>query len=83
MIGKGYALDKLGNHTQAVFYYDKAKATDPRYIPALTEKGDFLDKIGNYKLAIVYYDKALAIDPKNIDAIKGKQQALAALNQIE
>jgi tetratricopeptide (TPR) repeat protein len=42
-----------------------------------------LDKIANYKLAIIYYDKALAIDPKNIDAIKGKQQALAALNQTE
>ncbi|MGH9950300.1 MAG: tetratricopeptide repeat protein [Nitrososphaeraceae archaeon] len=79
----GYALDKLGNHTHAVFLYDKAKATDPRYIPALTEKGDFLDKIGNYKLAIIYYDKALAIDPKNIDAIKGKQHVLATLNQPE
>jgi len=81
MIGKGYVLDKLGNHTQAVFYYDKAKATDPRYIPDLTNKANFLDKIGNYKLAIIYYDKALAIDPKNIDAIKGKQQTLATLNQ--
>ena len=74
MIGKGYALDKLGNHTQAIFYYDKAKATDPRYIPDLTNKANFLDKIGNYNLAIVYYDKALAIESNNIDAIKGKQQ---------
>lgn len=81
MIGKGYALDKLGNHTQAVFYYDKAKATDPRCIPDLTNKANFLDKIGNYKLAIIYYDKALAIDVKNIDAIKGKQQTLSTLNQ--
>lgn len=82
MIGKGFALDKLGNHTQAVFYYDKAKAKDPSYIPDLTNKANFLDKIGNYKLAIIYYDKALAIDPKNIEAIKGKQQTLATLNQI-
>jgi tetratricopeptide (TPR) repeat protein len=83
LIGKGYALDKLGNHTQAVSYYDKAMATDPRYIPALTEKGDFLEKIGNYKLAIVYYEKALAIDPKNVDALTGKEHALAALNQTK
>jgi tetratricopeptide (TPR) repeat protein len=62
MIGKGYALDILGNHTQA-----KAKATDPRYIPDLTNKANFLDKIGNYKLAVIYYDKALAINAKNID----------------
>jgi len=58
-------------------------ATDPRYIPALTEKGDFLGKIGNYKLAIVYYEKALAIDPKNVDALTGKEHALAALNQTK
>ena len=83
MIGKGYAIDKLGNHTQVIFYYEKAKATDPRYIPDLTNKANFLDKIGNYKLAVVYYDKALAIDPKNTDAINGKQKALSDLNQTE
>ena len=51
MIGKGYALDNLGNHTEAVVYYDKALATDPRYIPDLTNKANFLDKIGNYNLS--------------------------------
>ena len=81
MIGKGYALDKLGNHTQAAFYYDKAKSTDPRYIPDLTNKANFLDKIGNYKLALIYYDKALAIDPKNSEAIKGREHAQVLLNQ--
>ena len=64
MIGKGYALDNLGNHTEAVVYYDKALVTDPRYIPDLTNKANFLDKIGNYNLAIIYYDKALAIIQK-------------------
>jgi tetratricopeptide (TPR) repeat protein len=62
---------------------EKAKATDPRYIPDLTNKADFLDEIGNYKLAIVYYDKALAIDPNNTDAVKGKQRALSDLNQTD
>ena len=42
MIGKGYALDKLGSHTQAVLHYEKAKATDPRYIPDLTNNLIFL-----------------------------------------
>jgi tetratricopeptide (TPR) repeat protein len=44
LIGKGYVLDNLGNHTEAVVYYDKALATDPRYIPALAEKAIFLIK---------------------------------------
>ena len=81
MIGKGYALDKLGNNTGAVAYFDKAKETDPRYIPDLTNKANFLIKIGNYQLAIIYYDKALAIDPNNNEAIKGKEHAQVLLNQ--
>ena len=77
MIGKVYALDNLGNHAEAVVYYDKALATNPRYIPALTEKGYFLDKIGNYNLAIVYFDKALAIALNNAGAETGKKRSLA------
>ena len=80
MFGKGYALDKLGNHTEAVSYFDKPKETDPRYIPDLTNKANFLIKIGNYQLAIIYYDKASARDLKNSEAINGKEQALATLN---
>ena len=49
LIGKGYALDNLGNHTGAQAYYDKALDMDPRYIPALTEKANFLVKMGNYQ----------------------------------
>ena len=81
MIGKGYALDKLGNHTEAMAYFKKAGDTDARYIPDLTNKANFLVKIGNYNLAIIYYDKALAIDPKNSEAIKGQEQALVLLDQ--
>ena len=40
LIGKGYAPDMLGNHTQALFVLSKSKASDPTYIPALTEEGD-------------------------------------------
>lgn len=83
IIGKGYALDNIRNHTKAVMYYDKALAIDPRYIVDLTHKGNFLIGIGNYKLATMYFDKALAINPKNIATITGKKQALAVLNQAK
>jgi tetratricopeptide (TPR) repeat protein len=83
IIGKCYALDKIGNHTKVVIYYDKALAINPRYIVDLTHKGNFLVGIGNYKLATMYFDKALAINPKNIATITGKKQALAVLNQAK
>ena len=42
IIGKGYALDNIGNHTKAVMYYNKAISIDSRYIADLTHKGNFL-----------------------------------------
>ena len=38
LIGKGYALDNLGNHTEAVVYYYKALAIDPNNTGALIGK---------------------------------------------
>ena len=58
---KGLILDKLGNDTGAIQYFDKALAIDPHYINALVSKGLALDKLGNYTGAIQYFDKALAI----------------------
>ena len=58
---KGLILDKLGNDTGAIQYFDKGLAIDPHYINALASKGLALDKLGNYTGAIQYFDKALAI----------------------
>ncbi|MGC1928055.1 MAG: tetratricopeptide repeat protein [Candidatus Nitrosopolaris sp.] len=66
---KGLALDKLGNDTGAILYYDKALAIDPHYVNALTSKGLALDKLGNDIGAILYYDKALAIQPNDTYAL--------------
>jgi tetratricopeptide (TPR) repeat protein len=62
---KGIALDKLGNDTGAILYFDKALAIDPYYVNALTSKGLALDKLGNYTGAIQYFDKALSIQPND------------------
>ena len=59
----------LGNYTQAIQYYDKALAIDPKNVDALNYKGLALDSLGNYTGAIAYFDKVLAIDPKNVDAL--------------
>jgi tetratricopeptide (TPR) repeat protein len=69
---KGIALDKLGNDTGAILYFDKALAIDPHYVNALTSKGLALDKLGNYTGAIQYFDKALSINPKDEGALTSK-----------
>jgi tetratricopeptide (TPR) repeat protein/uncharacterized protein YjbI with pentapeptide repeats len=76
LANKGGALDNLGDHTQAIQYYDKALAIDPNDKYALVNKGAALDYLGNYTQAIQYYDKALAIDPNYVDALVNKSAAL-------
>jgi Flp pilus assembly protein TadD len=51
---KGVFLDKLGNHTGAIEYFDKALAIDPNDIDALNDKGAVLTSLGNYTGAIEF-----------------------------
>ena len=37
------ALDSLGNHQEALQYYDKALAFEPNAVVALEDKGSVLD----------------------------------------
>lgn len=72
---KGLVLDKSGNYTGAILYYDKVLAMDSHYVNALTSKGLTLDKLGNYTGAIQYFDKALAMDPKDEVALYNKNNS--------
>jgi tetratricopeptide (TPR) repeat protein len=76
LIQKSIALDNLGNHSQAIPYFDQALSLDPKNSYALTRKGIALDNLSNYGQAIPYFDKALSIDPKNLSALIGKGTAL-------
>jgi tetratricopeptide (TPR) repeat protein len=62
-VGKGDALNRNGNFSEAITAYNKALEIDPYYVNALDGKGWSLNELGNYSQAIVYLDKALEIDP--------------------
>jgi tetratricopeptide (TPR) repeat protein len=55
----GLVLDKMGNHTAALTYLDKALTIDPKDKDALNHKGVVLDKLRNHTGTIEYYDKSL------------------------
>ncbi|MFZ0512960.1 MAG: tetratricopeptide repeat protein, partial [Candidatus Nitrosopolaris sp.] len=76
---KGDALNSLGNYTEAIQYFDKALAIDPKFEVALYDKGDALNSLGNYTQAIQYLDDALAIDPSNGLALSDRGLALDGL----
>ncbi|MBV9175421.1 MAG: tetratricopeptide repeat protein, partial [Nitrososphaeraceae archaeon] len=48
LINKAAALNRLGNYTQAIQFYDKALAIDPNNEIALYGKGEALNGIRNY-----------------------------------
>ena len=73
---KGLALEKIGNNTEAIFYYKKALAIQPNDTDTLDNIGMALTNQGNYTEAILYFDKALAIDPHYISALNNKGLAL-------
>ena len=39
---------RLGNFTEAIKYFDKALAIDPKTVNALTGKGVALQRLGNF-----------------------------------
>ena len=60
---KGLALDALGNHTEAIEYFDKAFSVLDPYSP-LNFKGLALDALGNHTGAIIeYFEKILKSNP--------------------
>jgi tetratricopeptide (TPR) repeat protein len=46
LIEKGNALGSLGNYTEAISYYDKVLAIDPKDVNALYNKGNALYSLG-------------------------------------
>ncbi len=58
--------------TEALRYFDKILAINPKNVTALTSKGIALNYLGNHTGAIQSFDRALAIDPKNVRALNDK-----------
>ena len=60
LTNKAVALDRLGNYTGAILYYDKALAIQSKRMKlALDNKAAALHDLGNHTGVIEYYDKAL------------------------
>ena len=74
--GKGNALSQLGKYQEALIWYDKALAIDPKHVRALNGKGNALSQLGKYEEAITWHDKALSIDPQHIENLAGKANSL-------
>jgi tetratricopeptide (TPR) repeat protein len=70
---KANSFHELGKFQEAIVWYDKALAIDPKNVDVLTAKGLTLYNLQKYQEAIVWIDKALAIDPDNAYALERKK----------
>jgi serine/threonine protein kinase len=80
---KGYSLENLGRHEEAIRCCDKALEFDPRLAAAWTNKGNSLNSLGCYEEAIPCFDKALEIDPRDADGWTNKGTSLGSLGRYE
>ena len=62
----GLIYDDLGNHTQAIKYYEKCLTIDSSYINAMNNLGNCYSSLRKVDLAEDKYREALTIDDNNI-----------------
>jgi tetratricopeptide (TPR) repeat protein len=82
---KGLALDKLGQHEEAIKVYDEViNKLDPKNIIVWHNKGFILVNLGRNEEAIKCFDEILTkIDPKNIHALNSKGWTLDNLKRYQ
>ena len=81
MNNKGFALNELGRHGEAIRCCDRALEIDPESAIAWHNKGVALRNLGRHGEAIQCYDRALEIDPKNGSAWNNKGVVLGNLGR--
>jgi tetratricopeptide (TPR) repeat protein len=81
--GKGFALEYLNKHIEAIPYYDKALKLYPKVAKLWSMRGHAAFYLRNYEEALNYHNKALDIDPKSISSLYEKGRALFELKRYE
>ena len=72
MDGKGWAVDNLGNASDALKLFNKAIDLNPKEPSYWSAKADVLAKLGNNTESLKAYDQAIALNPKDPSAWMAK-----------
>jgi len=82
-VNKGYSLNCLGLHEEAIPCFDRALEIEPRDALAWFNKGISLNRLDRNEGAIPCYDRALEIDPRDADAWTNRGYSLIRLGHHE
>jgi tetratricopeptide (TPR) repeat protein len=80
--GKGFALDNLGRHEEAIASYDKALELKPDNYETWNNRGSALRDLGRDEEALISFDKALELKPDYHIAWHGRGNALLNLGRL-
>ena len=76
LASKGVAADSLGDHLQAMKFFNQALKINPHDLYANDGMGEALISLRNYKGAAYYFNSALTTYPNHFNALLGKGLAL-------
>jgi tetratricopeptide (TPR) repeat protein len=79
----GYTLRERGNFAEAVYFFLRYLAHDPKNSKVLLNLGASLHDAGKFEEAITYYKKAEALDPQNPLILENRARAYYALGQVD
>lgn len=80
---RGYALQNLSRHEEALAAYDKAIKLNQAYAAAWYNRGNLLQSMGRYDDAVSSYRQALALRPDHVDTCVNMGNALKSLGRYE
>ena len=80
---KGWALEALGRHEEAINAYDNALKLNPRDVISWNGKGNVLDNLGRHNEAIAQYNTAIRLNERYANAYYNKGLALERLEKYK
>ena len=81
LYNKAFSLASLGEHMEAIKYYDRVLELQPANSDAWNNRGSCCKKLGKVQDALQCYENAIGAQPYNASAWSNKGNALSALGK--
>jgi serine/threonine protein kinase len=81
LYNKAFSLASLGDHSEAIRYYDRVLELEPSNSDAWNNRGSCCKKLGRVQDALQCYENAIHVQPYNAAAWSNKGNALSALGK--
>jgi tetratricopeptide (TPR) repeat protein len=81
LYNKAFSLASLGDHEEAIKYYDRVLDLEPSNSDAWNNRGSCCKKLGKVLEALKCYENAIKIQPFNASAWSNKGNALSAMGK--